>query len=125
MYKITENLATCSLMESLTPEGWIIVDVRDLSDVSTDVKAIGKKIETIANLMAIGHNVCVRCVGGINRSNAIALGVLCYLYPQGDVDETWDYHFKFLKTKVGRAHITPNIERTIKKFLNAYMLKTS
>lgn len=117
MFKILDNLATCSIYESLTPEGWIIVDVRDLSDVERDSGRIKKKIETIGSLLCMGVNVCVRCVGGMNRSNAIALSVMCYVNPQGIVDESWDFHFKVLKEKVPRVYITPDIERTCKKVL--------
>lgn len=116
-YWILENLGTISLMESCTEDGVIIVDVRDLSDVETDVKKIQRKIETIAGLLAIGHKVVIRCVGGINRSNAIAIGVMTYLSPQGDLDTTWDFYWKIVKSVVPRMHITPNIERTIKKTL--------
>jgi len=118
MYKLWDNLATCSLLESMTPEGWIIVDVRDISDVESSIDKIRKKIEIVSNLLCLGYRVCIRCVGGINRSNAIAIGVMCYMVPKGgDVDETWDWHFSKLKAAVSRAHITHEIERTIKKFL--------
>jgi len=100
MYKIWNELATCSLLESMTPEGWIIVDVRDLSDVETDVAKVKEKILIVANLLCLDKNIVVRCVGGINRSNAITLGVMCYMVPKGDLWETWEHHLKKLKKKL-------------------------
>ena len=115
---IWDNLGTIALIESMTEDGIIIVDVRDLSDVETNVPKIKKKILIVSSLLCLGCRVAVRCVGGMNRSNSIALATMCYMNPQGTVDETWDFHFKFIKEKVGRLHITPNIERTCKKALN-------
>ena len=117
MDKIWFNLATCSLFESCTPEGWVIVDVRDLSDVESNVNKIMKKIEVISGLLSIGCRVCIRCVGGINRSNCIAIAVMTYLDLHGDLEETWEFHWKYVKERVPRMHIVPNLERTCKKAL--------
>jgi len=115
VYKLLKNLATCSIMESFTPEGWIIVDVRDISDVERDIKKIIKKLEICCGLMTLGQKVCIRCVAGINRSNAIAMGLLCWFKPVGDIDETWDYHLNKLRELCPRAMITPELERIVKK----------
>lgn len=114
---VWENLGTIALLESMTEDGVVIVDVRDLSDVETNVPKVKKKILLVSSLLCLGHRVAVRCVGGMNRSNCIALATICYMNPQGTVDESWDFHFKEIKEKVGRLHITPDIERTSKKAL--------
>lgn len=116
---IWHELGTIALLESMTEEGVIIVDVRDLSDVETDVDKVKQKILIVANLLCMNYRIAVRCVGGINRSNGIALAVMCYMVPKGDLWETWEYHFKKLKKKVLRAHITPQLQRTIKKALES------
>lgn len=116
---IWDELGTISLLESMTEEGTIIVDVRDLSDIETDVDKVKQKILIVANLLCMNHRIVVRCVGGINRSNAIALGVMCYMVPKGDLWETWEHHYKKLRKKVSRAYITPQLERTVKKALES------
>lgn len=116
-YWIWKNLGTIALIESMTEDGVIIVDVRDLTDVETDVAKIRKKIQAIAGLLSLGHRVAIRCVGGLNRSNAIAVSVMCFMHPQGDVDQSWNFHRDWAKAKVNRLHIVPDIERTCKKVL--------
>lgn len=118
---IWENLGTIALIESMTEDGVIIVDVRDLSDVETNVAKIKKKILIVSNLLCIGSRVAVRCVGGMNRSNAIAVAVMCYMQPQGDIDQSWNFHHNWAKMRNGRLHTTPDIERTIKKALKELM----
>ena len=119
---ILENLGTIALIESMTEDGVIIVDVRDLSDVETNVAKVKKKILVISNLMCIGHRVAVRCVGGINRSNCLAIAAMCYMDPQGDdVDQNWNFHSNWAKMKVHRLHYTPQLERTCKKALTELM----
>jgi protein-tyrosine phosphatase len=122
MYQIWENLATCSLMEGLTPEGWIIVDVRDLSDVEKNIDKIRAKISIISGLMSLGCKIAVRCVGGINRSNCLAVATMCYMDPQGSsITENWNFHRNWAKSKVNRLHISPELERTCKKTLKEMM----
>jgi hypothetical protein len=118
---VWDNLGTIALIESLTEDGVIIVDVRDLSDIETNVAKVKKKIIIVSSLMGLGCRVAVRCVGGINRSNTIALAVMCYMNPQGDIDTTWDFHYNYLKVKVPRAHLVPNLTRTCKKALKELM----
>ena len=55
----------------------------------------------------------------MNRSNAIALGVMCLIEPKEDLWTTWIYHKEYLKKKVGRAQITPQLERTVKRVLKS------
>jgi hypothetical protein len=114
---IWRELGTISLLESCTEDGIIIVDVRDLCDVERDVSKVKKKILIVSNLLGIGCRVAVRCIGGINRSNSIAISVMCFMNPHGSIDETWEHHFNVLKAQVNRAHITPELERTCKKAL--------
>ena len=115
---IYEKLGIISLFESMTEEGTIIVDVRDLSDVEKSVGKVMNKINIITSLLCMGERVAVRCIAGMNRSCGIALGVMCYMGAKGqDVNETWNHHYKNLKSKVGRAKITPQLERTIKAAL--------
>lgn len=114
-----EKLGTISLLESMTEDGVVIVDVRDLSDVSTDVAKVKEKILIVANLLCMNYRVAVRCVAGINRSNAIALGVMCLIEPKEDLLTTLIWHKEDLKKKVGRAHITPQLEGTVRKVLKS------
>ena len=114
---IWENLGTIAILESCTEDGVIIVDVRDLNDGETDVKKVMKKIEIIGGLLAVGCRIAVRCVGGLNRSNCIAIAVMSYLVPHGDLEETWEFHWKFTKERVPRMHIVPELEKTCKKAL--------
>lgn len=117
MFRIWENLATCSIFE-LTLEGWIIVDVRDISDTERDINKARNKIELIAGLIVNGHKVVVRCIAGINRSNAFACAAMCLIMPQNnDLDATWNHHYDVVKGKVSRAQINSELIDTIKKAL--------
>lgn len=118
-YWIYEKLGIISLFESMTEEGVIIVDVRDLSDVEKSVEKVMNKINIISSLLCMGERVAVRCIAGMNRSCGITLGVMCYMGAKGaDVNETWDHHYKNLKSKVGRAMINPQFERVVKAALH-------
>lgn len=121
-YWIWDNLGTIALIESPTEDGVIIVDVRDLSDVESDVNKVKNKIIVVASLLCLGFKVAVRCYGGMNRSNAIAISSMCYMRPEGDIRESWNFHRSWTKRKVGRVHITPELEITCKKAL-AILLK--
>ena len=114
---ILPNLGTISIMESDTEPGAIIVDVRDLADSSRDVKAVMKKIQVITGLLAVGMKVAVRCVGGINRSNTIALAVMCYTEPHLTLEDSWDVHYNVLKNRVPHMHLQPDLVATCKKAL--------
>lgn len=105
MYEIwKDHLATCNLLESMTPDGWIIVDVRDLKDgTNNDIEAIKVKIEVIANLLSIGQKVTVRCCGGISRSNTIACAVMTFMLNFEGRD--FDYHWGKVKKACPRALI--------------------
>jgi hypothetical protein len=110
-------LGTISLLESNTEEGVIIVDVRDLKDGERDVKKVIMKIQVVTGLLAVGQRVALRCVGGINRSNTIALTVMCYINPQMSMEESWDHHYNILKSKVPQMHLQPDLVNTCKKAL--------
>lgn len=123
-YWIWENLGIISLFESMTEEGVVIVDVRDLNDVEKNVEKVVQKINIVTSLLLLGERVAIRCVAGINRSCGIALGVMCYMgaykkfVKERDLSAEWNYTYKVLKAKVGRAMITPQLERTIKAALH-------
>lgn len=114
-YWINERLGLISLFESMTEEGVIIVDVRDISDVEKNFKRVMNKINIATSLLLLGERVAIRCIAGMNRSCAIALGVMCYTgAKRKSVDEAWEHHLKVLKAKVKRCMITPQLERTVK-----------
>jgi len=118
-YWINDKLGVISLFESMTEEGTIIVDVRDLSDVEKSIEKVMNKINVISSLLCMGEKVAIRCIAGMNRSCAIALGVMCYMGAKGtSVDETWEHHLKVLEHQVKRCQITPQLERTVKSALH-------
>ena len=114
MYKIWENLATCSLLESLTPEGWIVVDVRDLKDgKDNSVEAVKIKIAMIGNLMCSGQKVVVRCLAGMSRSNTIACASMMLF----DITHTWDHFWHIVEKACPRARQNLDFVDTVKKAL--------
>ena len=116
---IWDNLGTISLLESMTEEGVTIVDVRDMRDGCKDPYIVADKIRLVSGLLSNGRKVAIRCTAGMNRSNAIALGTMCYMVPHDDKDinNLWNHHLKVLKEKVPRAMILPTLERTVKRAL--------
>jgi len=114
MYKIWENLATCSLLESLTPEGWIVVDVRDLKDgKDNSVEAIKINIAMIGNLMCSGQKEVVRCLAGMSRSNTIACASMMLF----DITHTWDHYWHLVEKACPRARQNLDFVDTVKKAL--------
>jgi protein-tyrosine phosphatase len=114
MYKIWENLATCNLLESLTPEGWIVVDVRDLKDgKDNSVEAVKIKIAMIGNLMSSGQKICVRCLAGMSRSNTIACASMMVV----NIDHTWDHFWHIVEKACPRARQNLDFVDTVKKAL--------
>jgi hypothetical protein len=117
MNKLTDNLATGDIGE-LTPEGWIIVDVRDISDFEKNVEKVKHKIMIVSHLLSVGEKVCVRCICGINRSNTIALSVLCYRCNKNYyLDTDWDRHYTWIKKMVPKMMIERELELTAKQAL--------
>jgi len=117
MNKITEYLATCDIA-TLTHEGWVVVDVRDITDFEKDVEKVKYKILLVTRLIAMGAKVCVRCACGINRSNTIALSAMCYLYNKSVyLDSDWDRHYNIIKKTIPAMQILPELEETAKKAL--------
>jgi len=118
MNKITDYLGTCGI-DTLTPEGWVIVDVRDMTDYSTDVEKVKHKILTVARIIVSGNKVCVRCVCGINRSNTVALSVLCYLCNKSlYLDTDWDRHYNYIKKIIPSMLLQGELIETAKKALH-------
>jgi len=114
MYKIWDNLATCNLLESCTPEGWIVVDVRDLKDgEGNDLEPVKMKIMVVANLMASGQKVVVRCLAGMSRSNTIACASMMMI----NLDHTWDHYWHDVEKRCPRAAQNLNFVDTVKKAL--------
>lgn len=105
-------------MFELTEEGCVVMDVCDLSDTEKDIRRIKDRIRLIAGLVVNGYRVVVRCVAGINRSNAFACAAMCLIMPQNeDLDTTWNHHLEVVRGKVGRAQINPELVDSIKKAL--------
>lgn len=101
--KIWENLATSSLLD-VAPEGWIVLDVRDLIDgKGNSLDLIQRKIEVGVGLLSLGQKVVVRCVGGMSRSNLIACAIMTYMVNT----KNWDYHWEKIR-KV--APISPEMQ---------------
>ena len=114
---ITDYLGTCDIA-TLTPEGVVVVDVRDLSDFEKDVEKVKYKILLVTRLIVMGAKVCVRCACGINRSNTIALSAMCYLYNKSKyLDTDWDRHYNFIKEKIPVMQLVPELVVTAKKAL--------
>jgi protein-tyrosine phosphatase len=114
MYKIWDNLATCNLLESCTPEGWIIVDVRDLDDgKDNEVEQVKMKIMIVSNLMASGQKVVVRCLAGMSRSNTIACAAMMMM---GN-GRTWDHWWKKIEKACPRARQNLAFVDIVKKAL--------
>lgn len=114
---VTDKLMVIAITESWTPEGVIIVDVRDLSDVETDTEKIKRKIIIIANLICAGHKVAVRCNAGMNRSCTVAITALCYMNPAVDLDELWNTYYDLVKEKIPRMLSMIELQDTCRKAL--------
>lgn len=114
MFKIWENLATCNLLESYTPEGWIIFDVRDLNDSAENtIEALKIKIVLIANLMASGQKVVVRCMAGMQRSNTMACAAMMLF----TMDHSWDHNWHVIEKACPRARQNLPFVDIVKKAL--------
>lgn len=88
------------MLESFTPEGWLIVDVRDLRDSGENtVEAVKKKIILIANLLANGERVIVRCMAGMSRSNTMACAAMMLF----TMDHSWDHNWHVIEKACPRA----------------------
>lgn len=114
MYKILNELATCNMIEGNTPEGWIIVDVRDLQDGGKNsVDAVADKIQLVGNLLANGYKVCVRCQAGMSRSNTIACAVMVWI--NGEI--YWNNAWNTVKSACPRAMLNLEFYSTVKQAL--------
>lgn len=108
-YWIWDNLGTCSITE-YTIEGVIVVDVRDLKDGSENIGKIKHKLITIGGLLAMGHQVVIRCVAGMSRSNAVACGMLM-LFNKIE----WYEAENLVKSKVPRCMINQDFADCVKQ----------
>jgi len=101
MYKILENLATDGLGQPSELSAYVkceidfiddyrIVDVRVLRELDTPSSSEYKlNIMRVARYLELGEKVVVCCSHGMNRSNAIALGVLVQYFKM-DFFKTWE-----------------------------------
>jgi protein-tyrosine phosphatase len=116
LFKIIENkLATQGIQQfsyrvlnegnhqtnEFTAQSWPVVDVRDLyDDGSSKLEVYEKKIDLSWQVIQNYGRVVVCCVAGVNRSNAIALGVLVK-YFEMDFDDA----MALIRKKVPIANI--------------------
>jgi hypothetical protein len=101
MYKILENLATDGLgqpselsayvnCEIGFIDGYRIIDVRVLREFDTPSSFEYKlNIMRVASYLELGEKVVICCSHGMNRSNAIALGVLIQYFKM-DFFKAWE-----------------------------------
>ena len=113
MYWITENLGTASLPEKEFIErvdGVKIELVTDLADGKQENKGQFKsKVNHVGKLIKDGNKVIVMCVGGMSRSNAVALA---YLVKNGmEFNEAWD----LIRDKVPIAQINMDLIDFVKE----------
>jgi len=113
MYWITENLGTASLPEKEfieRIEGIKIELVTDLIDGIQENKGQFKsKVNHVGKLIKEGNKVIVICVGGMSRSNAVALA---YLVKNGmDFNEARD----LIKKKVPISQICMDLIDFVKE----------
>jgi protein-tyrosine phosphatase len=101
MYKILENLATDGLGQPSELSAYVnceigfiddyqIIDVRVLPEFDTPSSFEFKlNIMRVASYLELGEKVVVCCSHGINRSNAITLGVLVQYFKM-DFFKAWE-----------------------------------
>lgn len=121
VYWIWNELGTCNMLESNTPSGVIIIDVRDLKDgADNSVEAIADKIQLVGNLLASGYKIVVRCQAGMSRSNTIACAAMVWINPRMYWDEAW----KKVEKACPRARLNLKFYSTVKvaliKLCNGY-----
>jgi protein-tyrosine phosphatase len=109
------------MIENNTPAGWIIVDVRDLSDDGKNtIEAVADKIQLIGNLLASGYKIVVRCQAGMSRSNTIACAAMVWINPNMYWDEAW----KKIEKVCPRARLNlkfySNVKIALIKLCNGY-----
>jgi hypothetical protein len=101
MYKILENLATDGLGQPSELSAYVnceigfiddyrIIDVRVLPEFDTPSSFEYKlNIVRVASYLELGEKVVICCSHGMNRSNAIALGVLVQYFKM-DFFKAWE-----------------------------------
>jgi protein-tyrosine phosphatase len=97
-----------------TVGSWPVVDVRDLYDDGSSVlEDYEKKIDSSFELIQKYGRVVVCCAAGVNRSNAIALGVLVKYFEMDFYDA-----LELIKTRVPIANIDSLHISRLKKLFN-------
>ena len=107
MYWITENLGTASLPELDMVKKLENVKVELVTDL-IDGKQVNKgqlksKVKHIEQIIKKGKKVVIICVGGMSRSNAVALA---YLVKQG---MDFDKAYNLIREKVPIARINMDL----------------
>ena len=113
MYWITENLGTASLPEIDMIKKLENVKVELVTDL-IDGKQVNKgqlksKVKHIEQIIKKGKKVVIICVGGMSRSNAVALA---YLVKQG---MNFDKAYNLIREKVPIAQINMDLIDFIKE----------
>jgi protein-tyrosine phosphatase len=102
------------MLESYTPEGTIIVDVRDLNDSAENtIEVVKRKIILIANLLGCGERVIIRCMAGMSRSNTLACAALILF----SLEHGWDHYWNEIQEKCPRARQNLEFVDVVKKAL--------
>lgn len=110
----TNGLGTINMVENNTEVGVIIVDVRDLSDDGKNgIDAVADKISLVANLVASGYKVVVRCQAGMSRSNTIACAAMLMINTEMNWTEAW----KKIEKACPRARLNMDLMDISKKAL--------
>jgi protein-tyrosine phosphatase len=113
LFWITDRLGTCSLMDIVDkPQGVVIIDVRDLSDVSNPSRILRKRFTMASIFISVGHPVVFRCYAGINRSNALAAATLAFRR-----GITFDESLELVKSKVPTTKVTQELRVSCQRAL--------
>src|SRR3989344_169745 len=112
MYWITKNLGTASLPELETVEKLENVEVELVADLK-DGKQLNKgqfesKVNHVEKIINKGNRAVIICVGGMSRSNAVALA---YLVKSG---MEFDKAYNLIKIKVPIARINTDLVDFVK-----------
>jgi hypothetical protein len=123
MYKILDNLATHGLGKPVILHSYVdckigliddfkIIDVRILNDLNISASEYRLNIMRVTSYLELGKKIVICSSHGMNRSNAIALGVLVQYFKM-------DFYkaLELIDSKVPICNITTdNISTLVKTF---------
>jgi hypothetical protein len=123
MYKILDNLATHGLGKPIILHSYVdckigliddfkIIDVRILNDLNISASEYRLNIMRVTSYLELGKKIVICSSHGMNRSNAIALGVLVQYFKM-------DFYkaLELIDSKVPICNITTdNISTLVKTF---------